>query len=454
MDIAAFLRSVEVFSGLGPEAADELAEQCEEGTFEAGETILRRGMAGDRMFVIVEGEVQVPILDEDGKQRFRARLGPRQIFGEMALLTGEPRLADVIAMEPCRCLTFAQPTVEKLMRERPEVARLLTAILGERLVSAGGIRQVGKYKLAGQVGEGRMSRVYEAVHPTLDRPVAIKMLSHELVYQPRFAERFRNEARIVAALRHPNIVQVYDTEEAYATFFIVMERIPGSTLEELIVSRGRLPFDMVRRVLGQLASALHAAHLRGVVHRDVKPSNVMIGPEGSVKLMDFGLAYTPEETAGDGEEAPQVVGLGTPAYMPPEQIQGGTIDARSDIYALGIVAYEMLTGEAPFQGNLYRVLHKQLHSEIPSPREEIPDLPDDLHGFVERATDKEPGRRFQDCEQVLRELGVPAGAGAMANLDVRTLTLLFDPSRKSAAEDLIEEAVRRASEIPGLLARS
>jgi serine/threonine-protein kinase len=403
------------------------------------------------MFLIVEGEVQVPILDDDGRQRFRARLGPKQIFGEMALLTGEPRLADVIAVEPCLCLGFAQPTVDRLMHDKPEVARLLTAILGERLVSTGGIRQVGKYKLAGQVGEGRMSRVYEAVHPTLDRPVAIKMLSHELVYQPHFTERFRNEARIVAGLRHPNIVQVYDTEEAYATFFIVMERLPGATLQQHLEERGRLPFDMVRRVLAQLAAALHAAHLRGIVHRDVKPSNVMIGPEGGVKLMDFGLAYTPEEANQDGE--PQTVGLGTPAYMPPEQIEGGAIDARSDVYALGIVAYEMLTGRAPFQGNLYHVLHQQLHTAVPALAESVHDVPADLAAFVARATRKAPGDRFADCEDVLDALGAPAATGSLANLGVRTLTLLFDPSQAAAADDLIDETLRKAAAIPGIAAR-
>ena len=451
MDRPAFLRSVELFAGLAAAAADELAAKAQEVRFEEGATILRRGEPGDRMFVIVEGEVQVPILDDDGRQRFRARLGPGQIFGEMALLTGEPRLADVIAVEPCRCLTFAQPTVHELMHEKPEVAKVLTAILGERLVSAGGIRQVGKYKLAGQVGEGRMSRVYEAVHPTLDRPVAIKMLSHELVYQPHFADRFRNEARLVAGLRHPNIVQVYDTEEAYATFFIVMERLPGATLQQVLEERTRLPADMTRRILAQLASALHAAHLRGIVHRDVKPSNVMVGPEGGVKLMDFGLAYTPEEATEEGEQ--QTVGLGTPAYMPPEQIEGGAIDARSDVYALGMLAYEMLTGEPPFRGNLYRVLHQQLHDDVPSPRAVAPEVPDDLEAFVARATRKAPGDRFPDCEAVLDALGAPAAAGSLATLGVRTVTFLFDPSQAAAADELIEETLRKAGGIPGLSAR-
>jgi serine/threonine-protein kinase len=132
------------------------------------------------------------------------------------------------------------------MRETPEIARFLTAILGERLISIGGIRQVGKYRLAGELGQGRMSLVFEAVHPTLDRPVAIKMLSHEIVYQPHFARRFRHEARAIAQLRHPNIVEVYDTEEAYATFLIVMERVAGTVLDRAIERAGRLSFDDCR----------------------------------------------------------------------------------------------------------------------------------------------------------------------------------------------------------------
>ncbi|MBZ0113974.1 MAG: protein kinase [Thermoanaerobaculia bacterium] len=452
MEVAQFLRSVDVFASLSAAAATELAAKVEIVDYPAGTRILARDEPGDRMFVIVEGEVRIPILDENGKQRFLAHLESTQIFGEMALLTGRPRTADVIAVTPCRCLSLRKATVEALMSDLPEIARFLTAILGERLISIGGIQQVGKYRLAGELGRGKMSLVFEAVHPTLNRPVAIKMLSHELVYQPHFAERFRHEARTIAQLRHPNIVEVYDTEEAYATFFIVMERVAGIVLDEAIRRAGRLPPETARDILRQLTSALGAAHHRGIVHRDVKPSNVAFAYEGQVKLMDFGLAFSPEIALTEKLQE-DVAGVGTPCYMAPEQIRGTRIDGRCDIYSLGILAYEMLTGDPPFVGNMFHVLHQHLHGSVPSLREAVPDAPGDLVEFVARATARDAADRFADCEEAARCLDPAGGATSLASLGVQTLTLVYDPESREKAEALLDDCRRQAREIPGVLER-
>ena len=451
MEVAKFLRSVDVFASLCPAAATELANKVELTEFTAGQRIVARGEPGDRMFVIVEGEVRIPILDENDQQKFLAHLGRAQIFGEMALLTGRPRTADVLAVSDCRCLSLEKKTVEELMQERPDIARFLTAILGERLISIGGIRQVGKYRLAGELGTGRMSLVFEAMHPTLDRPVAIKMLSHELIYQPHFAERFRHEARAIAQLRHPNIVEVYDTEEAYATFFIVMERVPGTVLDKAIEKAGRLSFETSREILRQLASALGAAHSRGIVHRDVKPSNVAFAYEGQVKLMDFGLSFSREIAVAEDQEG-EIVGVGTPCYMAPEQIEGPRVDGRCDIYSLGIVAYEMLTGKPPFNGNMYHVLHQHLHSRVPSLLEAVPEAPEDLVEFIRRATARDPEDRFASCEEAARSLE-GSGTLSLSSLGIDGLTLVFDPSAKEKAEALLEECRERAQQIPGVVVR-
>ena len=452
MDAANFLQEVEAFTQLDPDAARLLADAALERSFSTGIRIIERGAAGDRMYVVAEGEVEVPVLGDDGEQRFVARLGPRQIFGEMALLTGEPRSADVFAATDCRCLELRKDVVEGLMREQPSIARFLTTILGQRLMRSDGIRQVGKYQLLGEIGRGSMGIVYEARHPTLERDVAIKMLSHELVYQPEFAERFRNEAKIIARLRQPGIVEVFDTEEAYATFFIVMEKLPGTSLDHLIESRGRLDNETTRDILRQLVAALDCAHRHGVVHRDVKPSNIVISPEGRVKLMDFGLALDPdvEKPGEDGEN----LRVGTPVYMAPEQITGESVTPCSDIYGLGIVAHEMLTGFAPYRGNMLQVMDQHLTGPVPAPKIYSPEVDDDLDELVQRACAKYPYERFQSCAEMLAFLGGgPVVRGDDETLAVRTVTLVFPPSKAAAVSDLVDDLKRRAEDLQGVVVR-
>jgi serine/threonine protein kinase len=370
------------------------------------------------------------------------------VFGEMALLTGEPRSADVVATSPCRCLELRRDAVQALMAEHPAVARFLTTLLGQRLLRSDGIRKVGKYRLLGELGRGSMGVVYEAVHPTLERPVAIKMLSHELVYQPEFAERFRNEAKIIARLREPGIVQVFDTEEAYATFFIVMEMLPGTSLEDHIAARGRLSCEETRDILRQLALALEVAHRHGIVHRDVKPSNVVVSPDGRVKLMDFGLALDrevePEAARGEA------LRVGTPVYMAPEQITGDTVGPASDIYALGIIAHEMLTGFAPYRGNMLRVMDQHLTGPVPSPQIYVPEVDDELDLIVQRACAKMPEERFSGCAEMLAALGGEPPPAVLSHLAVHTVTFVCPREREGELEELLEEMRRRGRAIPGV----
>lgn len=438
-EIIPLLRQSEVFQVLDRASAERLARRVSERRFPAGERIVERGAPGEQMFVIVDGEVEVPIADPAGAVRFVARLGRGEIFGEIALLTGEARSADVVAATDCRCLVLARADVEQLIREHVEVARLLTAILGERLLRSGALRQVGKYRLLGEIARGSMSIVYEAVHPELERVVAVKMLSHEKVYKPRFLDHFRNEARIIGRLRHPNIVEVYDTEEAYATFFIVMERLPGTSLDRVLAERGKLPADEARSILRQVAAALHFAHQEGIVHRDVKPSNIALGGDGRAKLMDFGLAFESRQASSD-----RALGAGTPLYMAPEQVDGEAVDARSDVYSLGMVAYEILTGRPAFSGTVLEVMNRQRDTPVPSPRAADPAVPADLEELVARATAKDPARRFQSCREVVRFLG-PVSPVTLDGVGIRTLTFLCEPGREQALDDLLEETRRRAA---------
>ncbi len=452
MDIAAFLKQVPVFQGLSLESAQRLAREALEKEYSAGTVIVRRGTPGDCMYLLLEGKVQIPVFDQEGRQLFVAQLGPKQIFGEMALLTGEKRNADVIAVTDCRCIIFPRDAVDRLIRQHADVAQFLTAILGERLVRSGTIRHVGKYRLLNEAGRGPMSIVYDGIHPSLERAVAIKMLSHRVAYRARFRARFQNEAKIISRLRHPNIVEVYDTEDAFATFFIIMERLSGKSLDVLFESGKRFTFPQIRNVARQVATALHFAHNHGVVHRDIRPSNIVVSPEGKVKLTDFGLAL--DVGAGRGESEEELPTPTQPAYMAPEQIAGRTVDGRADIYSLGIVTYEMLTGAPPFSGRLDEVRNQQLGIPVPSPRSMDSRVPDDLEELVRRTTAKSPDDRFQTCDEIVRLLSdVQEVETGRIGLAVKTVTFIFKPSQEATVTHLIEDLQDRAETIDGVEVR-
>ncbi len=449
MDIAAFLKQVPVFQRLAPESAQRLAQETLHKQYPAGTVIVRRGTPGDCMYLLVEGKVQIPVFDQEGRQLFVAQLGPKQIFGEIALLTGETRNADVIAVTDCNCVIFPRDAVDRLIRQHADVAQFLTAILGERLVRSGTIRHVGKYRLLNEAGRGGTAIVYDGMHPSLERAVAIKMLSHRVAYRPQFRARFQNEARIISRLRHPNIVEIYDTEDAYATFFIIMERLSGKSLDLIFESGKRFTFPQIRNILRQVASALQFAHNHGVIHRDIKPSNIVLSPEGKVKLTDFGLALDLGADQGSLEE--ELPFSGQAAYMAPEQIAGETVDGRTDIYSLGIVAYQLLTGSPPFQGPVHQVRNLQRSTAVPSPRSRDPRVPDDLEELVRRATAKAPEDRYQSCDQILRELTeiheVETGPIGLA---VKTVTFVYKPSLEATVSHILEDLQERVDEIDDL----
>jgi CRP-like cAMP-binding protein len=452
-ELVPFLRTVEGFKSLADEPLARLAESIRVEAFVAGDYVVRRGEVGDRMFVVHSGQVQIPIVDERGLKQFTAQLTPGEIFGEMALLTGAPRNADVVALTDCRCLVLDRATVNEVMARHPDVAGFLTSILGARLMQTGGIRKVGKYRLVGELGSGGMSQIYEGWHPELDRLVAIKMLSHTLLYRRHFAERFRNEARIIAGLRHPNIVDVYDYEEAYATIFIIMEKLTGSDVERILDERGRMDPDDVRRIIRDTASALAYAHDRGIIHRDVKPSNIFIAPDGSVKLTDFGIA----SVSGLEERMTADAGmyLGTPVYTSPEHAMGLPVDARSDIYSLGIVAWEMLCGQPPFDADdSSQVLYKHVHEQLPDIRRSIPGITRDIEEFIVRATAKNPRDRFQTCHEIVEFFdGHIRRSTATRSVRVRTVTMIYTPDVEAEVETLMRNIQRLGAAVDGLVVK-
>lgn len=259
----------------------------------------------------------------------------------------------------------------------------------------------GRYRLGQVLGTGGMATVHEGRDLVLDRPVAVKLLAPALATDPSFVARFRQEALATAQLSHPNIVTVYDAGTDRHSPYLVMELVRGRTLAHLIRTDGPLAPAEAARIGADIADALAAAHAKGIVHRDVKPANVLLAPGGRVKVTDFGIA----RTLGSGSLTRVGMVLGTPSYLAPEQARGEPADARSDLYALGCVLYEMLTGAPPHVGDSAMVVAAQhLHANPPPPSALAPGVSPPMDESVMRALAKDPRDRFASATEMAGSL--------------------------------------------------
>ena len=258
----------------------------------------------------------------------------------------------------------------------------------------------GRYQVVRKLGAGGMANVYLSEDQELGRRVAIKILNERHANDEQFVERFRREAKNAAALSHPNIVSIYDRGEAEGTYYIAMEYLDGRSLKELILSRGPAPLNVAIEYVRQILSALRFAHRHGIVHRDIKPHNVLVDAEGRVKVTDFGIARA---GASQMTEAGSIVG--TAQYLSPEQARGTNVDQRSDLYSLGIVLYELLTGTLPFNGDTpVEIAMKHLSQTPELPSVLRPELPRELDLVVTRALAKDPDERYQSADEMDADL--------------------------------------------------
>jgi serine/threonine-protein kinase len=264
------------------------------------------------------------------------------------------------------------------------------------------IERIGNCRIVEEVASGGMAVVYRAIQEPLNRTVAIKALKTSASSEEHLVVRFEREAQSLANLQHENIIHVYDFHRERGALFIVMEYVEGIDLYDLLERCGRLPYDVAAIIAMQVARALDYIHYRGIVHRDIKPANVMISRQGGVKLMDFGIAR--DKTFGK-DLTETGTGIGTPSYMSPEQILGDKLDARSDLFSLGIVLYQMCTGRKPFVEDEQRsVMHKIRLEKYTGPRRLNPDLPRELERIMAKCMQKLPAHRYRSAQDLVMAL--------------------------------------------------
>ncbi len=275
----------------------------------------------------------------------------------------------------------------------------------------------GRYRVLRRIADGGMATVYLAVDERLDREVALKVMREHLTHDESFVTRFRREARSSASLSHPNVVAVYDQGEDDGCIFLVMEYVPGQTLRDVLRDEGLLSPRAALDVLEPVLQALAEAHAKGLIHRDVKPENVILNDNGTVKVADFGLARA---VTSQTVTSTQGVLLGTVAYLAPEQVERGIADARSDVYAAGLMLFEMLTGTKAFTGDTaIHVAYQHVHGGVPTPSSRVAGLPAELDDLVAVATARDPDERPADAAQFLELVRDARATLSLDELDAR-----------------------------------
>lgn len=435
-----FFMDTQLFSAISDEAKCPLLNCMTPIRFRKGQRVIRQGDEGDTFYIVQEGSC-VAHVEKDGREHPIARLRAGDIIGEIALLTGEPRTAHVDAETNVKLWSMSRAQFDALCKERPDLRSFLGELVSDRLSSERltAEKTVGKYVVNEIIGRGGWSIVYRGTHSSLNMPVAIKMLKHDMAMDSEFSEKFRYEAKTIAHLNHENIVKVYDIEELYRTIFIIMEYLEGVPLDSILEKMPRLPLSKVLDIVLQVCAGLEYAHGQGIVHQDIKPGNIFIQSNNRAKIVDFGLACPPGTIDC---ELP-----GTVFYMSPEQIEGLPMDERTDIYSLGITAFEMITGQRPFpEDDIMRLMDSDARKDVPDPRTLVPDLPDELYDFIVCATQPDPAGRYKNISQALYDLkplaekmGVKRETPLTEQRKMMSLFLFYEDQHELVLKRLIED---------------
>ena len=398
-----FVLQKQISDGLTQETRETFLASMEVKRFKAGERLITRGEKGDRLFIIQEGTCTV-IIDKDGEVYPIVSLKPGDLAGEMALITGEPRTAHVDAETDVVVAEISREKFDAVCEEHPSLREILSKIVQENIFSSifKEQREVGKYNIQDILGKGGMSTVYKGVHRYINMPVVIKVLRHDMAMNPDFYNKFKEDAMKIVQLNHENIVTVFDIAGLYRTIFIFREYLEGEPLHKILDKTPQQPLNRVIEFLLQICSGLAYSHEQGLIHQGIKPTNIFILPKDQVKLIDFGLAFPRGSIDVFLGERVQ--------YLPPEQIEGERLDERTDIYSLGITAFEMITGQRPFPDHdVDKFMDLHATQEIPDPCSLRPDLPDELCRFIIQATQKSPDKRYQNVSEIISDLKLLSG---------------------------------------------
>ncbi len=414
----------------------------------AGDRFIIQGEVGDAAYIIQRGSCLV-IVEKDGELHPVGHRGKGDIVGVTAILTGEPQGAHVEAETDMELWVLDKDQFNEISTSDPELLDFLAELVASRFDSRRPTadRAIGKYLATDIIGRGAFSIVYRGIHTGLNMPVIIKMMRHDLALNSDFLSKFRNEAKTIASLNHENIIKVYDIEERYRTVFIIEESVEGETLKEMLERLKKLTPSVASDFLMQICSGLNYAHRRGIMHRDINPGNIFVQRDDRLKIVDFGLSCP------IGTEDMDF--FGTVDYMAPEQIESETVDQRTDIYALGITAYEMLTGEKPFQEeNINLLMNMHLTLDIPDPAKTMQDLPDTLRSFIRKACRRDPNQRFQDVGEAMEELqplvdklGLTQKQIPVAKDKMTTLILTYKDDQQRILNRLVEEFSTKVKEL-------
>ncbi len=420
-EITLILSGVKILQDLDVEIIRGIAEHTRVEKFKKGDLVVEAGQIGKRIYFIFEGRVEVQIPDVHGDIKSRIILKKGEVVGEISLLINSTYSADIRALSKTTAFYLDQQHFKQLIEEHPEFAEVMSQLMTNRMAQNGGINQVGKYELRSKLGEGNMATVFNAWDPELEREVAIKMLKYKLAYDEKFLDRFEQEAKIIASLNHPNIVNVFEVIDEFSTRFIVMEKLHGQDLSVILKDKGAFGLVETREILSQVAGALQYAHNhgdKGIVHRDIKSSNIVVDPYGNIKLTDFGIAGPPQGKDVNIE--------GTPSYLAPEIINGDLLDGRADIYALGVMAFHLLTNSLPFSAStLSKLLKMQVNQKPPDIRNACPEIDEDLAGFIDSALSKEPDDRISDWDVIRKILKPPGQLHLMLDPDELAVIIRF-----------------------------
>ena len=377
----------------------------------AGTRFITQREVQDQAYIIQRGSCLL-IVEKDNQLYPVDHRGRGDIVGISSLLTGEPQRTHVEAETDMELWVLSKTMFEDITQKNPELLDFLTELVARRFDSLrpAADRSIGKYIATDIIGRGSHSIVYRGMNKSLNMPVAIKMLRHDRAMIPEFSESFRSEAETIARLSHENIVKVYDVEEIFKTIFIIMEYLPGRTLNQILSKTQRLPPRRVIDILLQVCNGLSHAHDRGILHQDIRPGNLIAQLDGKIKIVDFGLACRP----GDVDN---LYWPGAIFYASPEYIEGDPVDVRSDIYSLGITAYEMITGQRPFpENNPAEAIQFHLKGEFPDPKDIVPDLPEPLRQFVKKACRKNPAERYKNLHQISSDIDLLAKEFGLKNI--------------------------------------